>query len=88
MYCSLCEDYISIFTTGSYCEVCRKTKNIQRIYGKDEVLKILTDICLRDEEKRINKIGKAKVDACYSPACKKYNLRNKDKEAINGEINI
>ena len=59
MYCYLCEDYIGILTTGRYCEVCRRTKNIQRCYGKEEVLKILEDVCLRDSDKRDNKISHA-----------------------------
>ena len=70
MYCRLCEDYIGLITTQSYCDICRKTKNIQRIYGKEEVLTILEDICLRDNTKRINKVNNAINTACYSPACK------------------
>ena len=78
--CLLCEDYIGYFTTLSYCDVCRETKNIQRVYGKIEVLKILKDICLRDNVKRNNKIKNAQINGCYSPACKKNNLRSKDTE--------
>lgn len=80
MYCKLCEDYIGMITTQSYCDICRKTKNIQRIYGKEEVLKILEDICLRDGEKRTNKINNAVSINCYSPACKKPVTRNDTKK--------
>ena len=68
MYCYLCEEYIGVITTQKYCDVCRSTKNIQRIYGKEECLKILKNVCLRDEDKRKNKIEAAK--GCYSPANK------------------
>ena len=70
-YCKLCEDYIGLITTQSYCEICRKTKNIQRIYGKEEILKILEDICLRDSQKRLNKVNNAIQTQTYSPECKK-----------------
>ena len=80
MYCYLCEDYIGLLTTGKYCDICRKTKNIQRCYGKEEILKILEDICLRDNEKRNNKINNAVSVNCYSPACKKPVTRNDTKK--------
>lgn len=70
MYCYLCEEYIGVLSTGRYCETCRKIKNIQRVYGKKEVLEILVDICLRDEMKRENKVKHAINNNCYSPACK------------------
>ena len=73
MACRLCEDYIGFLTTQYYCETCRKIKNIQRIYGKEEVLEILIDICLRDEIKRENKINHAIKNSTHSP--NKYNLR-------------
>ena len=79
MYCYLCEEYISVITTQKYCDICRSTKNIQRVYGKEEVLKILQDICLRDDEKRSNKIQHSINQNCYSPACKTYNTRSKNK---------
>lgn len=77
--CLLCEDYIGYLTTKYYCDTCRKIKNIQRVYGKEEVLDILVDICLRDEIKRENKINHAIKNTCYSPACKTYNTRSKNK---------
>jgi len=83
MYCKLCEDYVGIMTTQSYCETCRKIKNIQRVYGKQEVLEILIDVCLRDEMKRQNKITAAVTTGCYSPSCKPKTRSQAKAEAKN-----
>ncbi len=76
MYCYLCGDYMGLTTMGHFCEKCKKIRHIISVYGANEVKTILEDICLRDAEKRNNKINQAVTTNCYSPACKKPTTRS------------
>lgn len=52
--CVLCEKetvYVS-----NFCETCSNIKKICLIVGSNETLDILTNICIRDKQKRENKV--------------------------------
>ena len=80
MYCYLCDKYIGTLTTQHFCENCKVIRRIIGVYGEEECKKILEDICLRDEEKRENKVKHAIENNCYSPECRKTRSQtNKEK---------
>ena len=41
MYCSLCEDFISIFSIKSYCSYCEKLRRLLLVYGKEKFANII-----------------------------------------------
>lgn len=50
--CPLCDDWLYV---RSLCDKCKKTKNIVRCYGIDQVNVMLEDIFLREDDKITNK---------------------------------
>ena len=54
--CLFCESATNEYWFGSFCESCRKIKNLGNVYGFDRILTILTKTCIRNPEQLENKI--------------------------------
>jgi hypothetical protein len=73
--CSLCQTetcYVS-----SMCDECSKIRRIIGLYGRTEVLDILTRVCIRDNEKREYKIRSELGDESYIKQVKWINKNEK-----------
>ena len=54
MYCKLCQNEMVFLS--SHCEQCTKIKRILNVYGRDNVLSILENVCLRTKQQQKNKM--------------------------------
>jgi hypothetical protein len=55
--CNFCEKAKIETWTGSWCETCRKLKNLGNVYGFEELYKICDRVCVRSNQQRTNKIN-------------------------------
>ena len=55
--CAFCETEKIATWSGSWCDTCRKLKNLGNVYGFEELYNICDRVCVRTNQQRTNKIN-------------------------------
>ena len=83
--CYFCETEDRESYTGYWCKGCREIKNICNVYGYERVLKILKEVCIRNEDqlekKILNKKGLA-INSKIVDEKSEYYLRRKSDRIV------